>query len=399
MKVLVLSTKLPYPPKDGGAIATLNLSLGLAEAGCEMTMLTFNTKKHYFPPEEIPSGIKKKIRIISIETDTSLKIFDALANLLFTRKPYIAERYKSKEFSSKLEQLLAEQSFDLIQLEGPYLSHYIPLIRNSSKAKLSLRAHNIEHEIWKRKAKNEESLGARFYLMSLARRVKKLELDILDQVDMIVPISERDHKIIQELKPGIRGITIPTGIDIEDYPLNKNEIDNSVFFLGSLDWLPNQEGLVWYKKYVLPHLEKEEKGPLMHFAGRNAPEELLRTLKDPSMIYHGEVEDARAYMRKYSIMAVPLLTGSGIRIKIIEGMALGKCVVTTTKGAEGIPVTNGENILIANDEESFAKHLASLVSDKDLRMRISLNARKFIQENFDNLAISTKLRDFYKQKS
>lgn len=398
MKVLVLSTKLPFPPKDGGAIASLNLSLGLAGAGCEVTMLTFNTKKHYFPPQEIPSAINNKIRIISVETDTSLKIFDALWNLLFTRKPYIAERFKNKEFSNELERLLSSQSFDIIQLEGPYLSHYLPLIRNLSKAKISLRAHNIEHEIWRRKAINEQALGSKLYLISLARRIKKLELEILDKVDMVIPISERDHKIISELKPGVRGISIPTGINIEDYQINKIEIENSVFFLGSLDWLPNQEGMVWYKKNVLPYLEKEITVPLMHFAGRNAPEELLKALKHPSMVYHGEVEDAKAFMEKYSVMAVPLLTGSGIRIKIIEGMALGKCVVTTTKGAEGIPVTDGENILIANDEETFAKYLAALISDSELRTKISMNARKFIQEKFDNLAISTKLRDFYKQQ-
>ncbi len=146
-------------------------------------------------------------------------------------------------------------------------------------------------------------------------------------------------------------------------------------------------------------MDQNDENAVLHFAGRNAPHEFLQAMKHPSLIYHGEVDDARAFMSMYSIMAVPLLTGSGIRIKILEGMAMGKCVVTTSIGAEGIPVSDGENILIANDGPSFANHLKNLMKDKSLSEQISQNARKFIQENFDNFAISQRLRDFYKKQS
>jgi polysaccharide biosynthesis protein PslH len=399
MNILVLSTKLPYPPKDGGAIATLNLSLGLSEAGCNVTMLTFNTRKHFFPPEDLPSQITEKIYIECVETDTSLKLFEALKNLLFTRKPYISERFNKKNFEDKLEVLLKKSEFDIVQMEGPYLSHYIPLIRSLSKAKIAIRAHNIEHEIWKGKAKNEQGILTRLYLMNLAKRIRKFEKDGFGLVDMIIPISERDQSAVQAMHPAIPCLTIPTGINIEDYPERTSVSANSIFFLGSLDWLPNQEGLVWLKKKVLPHMDQKDENAVLHFAGRNAPHEFLQAMKHPSLIYHGEVEDARAFMSRYNIMAVPLLTGSGIRIKILEGMAMGKCVVTTSIGAEGIPVTEGENILIANDGPSFADHLKNLMSDKSLSEQISRNARKFIQKNFDNFAISQRLRDFYKKQS
>lgn len=399
MNILVLSTKLPYPPKDGGAIATLNLSLGLSEAGCSVTMLTFNTRKHFFPPEDIPSNIKEKINIECVETDTSLKLFEALHNLVFTSKPYISERFKKRNFSEKLEELLKGPEFDIVQLEGPYLSHYIPLIRLMSKAKISIRAHNIEHEIWRGKAKNEQGILTGLYLKNLARRIRKFEIESFGLADMIVPISERDESVILNMHPDIPVITIPTGINMNDYPEPNKSPGNSIFFLGSLDWLPNQEGLIWLKKHVLPNLKKNDEKMVLHYAGRNAPQEFLDAMKDPSLIYHGEVDDARAFMSRYNIMAVPLLTGSGIRIKILEGMAMGKCVVTTSIGAEGIPVTAGENILIANDGQSFAAYLKNLMNDKPLAKRISDNARKFIHENFDNFAISQRLREFYKQQS
>jgi len=399
MKILILSSKLPYPPKDGGAIATLNLAMGLSECGCSVSMLSFNTKKHFFPQENIPADIQKKIKFESVAIDTSLRLFTALKNLLFSSLPYISERFIDKIYESLLEKLLKESDFDYVQIEGPYLSHYVPVIRKFSKAKISLRAHNIEHEIWKGKARNERSIVPRLYLFKLAKRIKKLEEHILDEVDFVIPISNRDYNKLQILNPNISGITIPTGINMKDYQISNAVSENTVFFLGSLDWLPNQEGLHWFKKKVIPHLKKNKKEPILHFAGRNAPSEFLQSIKHPALVYHGEVEDAKAFMGKYNIMAVPLLTGSGIRIKILEGMAMGKCVVTTSIGAEGIPVTEGENILIANDGKSFAKHLSLLTSDKELREKISLNARKFIQENFDNFAISSRLRDFYKQQS
>lgn len=399
MNILVLSSKIPYPPKDGGAIATLNLSLGLSEAGCNVSMLSFNTKKHYFPPEKIPVTIREKINIECIETDTSLKFFDALYNLLFTSRPYISERFNKRSFSVKLEALLEISEFDIVQLEGPYLSHYIPLTRKLSKAKIAIRAHNIEHEIWRRKAKNETGLLTRLYLRNLAQRIRKFENHSFGLADMVIPISERDESVIQDMHPGIPCITIPAGINMEDYPVVSSSPENSVFFLGSLDWLPNQEGLIWMKKKVLPHLDTDDDHLLLHYAGRNAPREFLDAMKHPSLIYHGEVEDARTFMSRYKIMAVPLLTGSGIRIKILEGMALGKCVITTSIGAEGIPVTNGENILIANDGPSFANCLKKLIKDRSMAAKISNNARKFIQENFDNFVISQRLRDFYKQQS
>ncbi len=399
MNILILSSKLPYPPKDGGAIATLNLSTGLSETGCSVTMLSFNTKKHFFPPEKIPADIQKKIKFESVEIDTSLRLLKALKNLLFSRQPYISERFINNEYESLLEKLLGESKFDIVQIEGPYLAHYIPVIRKFSKAKISLRAHNIEHEIWKGKARNERAIFPRLYLYKLAKRIKRMEEQILKDIDFIIPISDRDHDKLRALKPNIPGITIPTGINIQDYPASRRVSDNTIFFLGSLDWLPNQEGLRWFKKNVLPHLMENSQDPILHFAGRNAPSEFLQSMKHPALVYHGEVEDALTFMGKYNIMAVPLLTGSGIRIKILEGMATGKCIVTTSIGAEGIPLTQGENILIANDGESFANHLKSLISNKELSERISLNARKFIQENFDNFAISSRLRDFYKQQS
>ena len=155
MKILVLSSKFPYPLKDGGSIATYNLLLGLSKIGHNLTLLTFNTKKHYLNPKDFPKDKIPSVTIHAVDTDTSPNVFSAVKNLLFSRKPYIQDRFKNSQFRNKLEELLQNNTFDIIQIEGLYLLQYIPLIRAKSNSLIAYRAHNIEHEIWHRLALNE----------------------------------------------------------------------------------------------------------------------------------------------------------------------------------------------------------------------------------------------------
>jgi glycosyltransferase involved in cell wall biosynthesis len=170
-----------------------------------------------------------------------------------------------------------------------------------------------------------------------------------------------------------------------------------VFHLGALDWLPNQEGLLWFLKEIWPVVHKDHPDTSFYIAGRNAPDFISR-IDQPGVVFLGEVDDAYAFMNGKAIMVVPLLSGSGMRIKIIEGMALGKIIVSTPLGAEGIPVDHGENIMIAGSADGFVKVLDSLISDKDRCEEIGLNAVSFIKKNFDNLAIASSLIKFYEER-
>ena len=228
---------------------------------------------------------------------------------------------------------------------------------------------------------------------------RKLEKNLIRQIDILVSISDRDLKKIKKLGYSGPAITIPTGLNMEDYEAIPPAIENSIFFIGSLDWMPNQEGLNWFIDEVLPYLIKTNTSFTFHVAGRNAPEELTEKFQHPNIVYHGEVENARAFMQKYEVMAVPLLTGSGIRIKIIEGMAMGKPVVTSVIGAEGIPATDRKQIFIANEPETFAQDLILLLNNNQLREQVSVEARKFILGNFDTFELSSRLTEFYKQQA
>jgi polysaccharide biosynthesis protein PslH len=399
MKILQLTNKIPYPPKDGGAIATLNISMGLHSLGHEITLLGMNTTKHYTDMDDLPQTLKSSIDIRDVKVDTDLSFRAAFKNLFFSRMPYNAERFFNEGFIHSLENLLKEKEFDVVQLEGLYMSWYIDIIRKHSNAIIALRAHNIEHEIWQRAAIQERSFFKKIYFKTLARRIKKFKLRILNTYDLLLPITKRDASHYFELGNTRPAFVVPAGYDVARLNPDSAEVNfPNLFFIGTLDWFPNQEGVVWFLEKVWDKLYSVNPGLEFHVAGRNAPlwlEEKLRSKE--GVIYHGEIDDAHSFIVRNAIMIAPLFSGSGMRVKIIEGMALGKTIVTTTIGAEGIPVSDGINIIIEDEPDHFAEKIDLLIKNKELFDDIGHNAVEFVSQNFDNHKISASLADFYKK--
>jgi len=396
MKILILTNKLPYPPRDGGSIATLNMITGLHDAGNQITCLALNTNKHSFPVDKIPPELGDSIRFLGVDCNSSIKPLKLLINLLFSKEPYIALRFNVKTFRTTLASLLQEERFDVIQLEGPYPGLYLDLIRKESDARVSLRAHNVEHLIWERKALHEASYLKRWYLKNMARRLKRFELEVAQGVDALVPISEEDATYFREHGLQKSMLTIPAGLNMENYPQTKLPPGASIFFIGALDWLPNQEGLEWFLENVFDLLLTELPELKFHVAGRNAPARFEKKLKHPNISYHGEVEDALKYMQSYRIMVAPLLTGSGIRVKILEATALGRPVVTTSAGIEGIPAINHPYLLVEDDPLKFSTQLVRLLRNFPESEHLHAEAREFIKRYFDTFELSSRLSKFYK---
>lgn len=396
MRILILTNKMPYPPKDGGSIATLSLALALENCNNEVSVLSMNTSKHFVDIESIPNDITSRLKFLAVPINTEIKLVDAVTNFVFSKTPYNAARFISENFNKKLIELLNENDFDVVQLEGLYLCPYIETIRKHSKAKISLRSHNIEHEIWQRAAVNESSVVKKTYTKNLASRIKRFKLRFLNQYDFLVPITKRDAERYQTLGNTVPIHVTPTGVDKNKYIINnENTSFPGIFHIGAMDWIPNQEGLTWFIDNVWIKFTKQYPELKFYLAGRNAPESFVNYLKQNNVEFLGEIENAGQFMNDNSIMIVPLLSGSGMRIKIVEGMALGKTIITTSIGTEGIDTTHGENILVSNTPEEFLKNLLNIVEDKDLYQKISKNAVKFIHEKFDNNVIGNRLSDFY----
>jgi glycosyltransferase involved in cell wall biosynthesis len=213
----------------------------------------------------------------------------------------------------------------------------------------------------------------------------------------MVPITKRDAEMLKKLGCRIPVHVSPTGISMDLFKSYRSKPEfPSVFHIGALDWSPNQEGLNWFLKRCWKDLRRKYPGLEFFIAGRNAPDS-IRNIKDPGVIFLGEVDDAYEFMENKAIMIVPLLSGSGMRIKIIEGMALGKTIVSTSIGAEGIAVSSGENIIIADDPQNFSSGIETLLDNFDKFEAIGKNALGFVEANYDNLSISKALTAFYKE--
>ena len=397
MNILQVTNKVPFPARDGGAIACMNLTKGFSQLGNKVTVLAMNTLKHHIRPDEIPDEINQLATFKLVDVPAKINAFAALFNLIFTRKPYNAVRFINDNFSKAFAALLTQNQFDIIQLEGLYVCPYIPLIRKYSKATVVYRAHNVEFEIWERTALLSRGLR-KIYLQNLSKRIKRFETELMNSYDILVPITARDGEILDSLGNVKDKQVFQTGIDLSAVAPDTSMLEfPSLFHMGSLEWAPNQEGVLWFLENCWTLIR--DKYPDFHFyvAGRNAPQWLIKKLNVEGVVFVGEVADAYRFMNSKAIMIVPLFSGSGMRIKIIEGMALGKSIVSTSIGTEGINVTDSENILLADDATSFVDAVFGLVEDRKNFERLGKNASLFIQQNFDNLALSKKLIAFYKQ--
>ncbi len=392
MKILQLCKKFPWPARDGESVAITHLSRALVAEGARVSLLSMNTKKHWFGGNQLPQALQHYHHIDAVPLDNRVKLWPAFKNLLFSSDSYHIQRFVSAAFAERLEALLKKEDFDVVLLETLYLMPYLPVLRRNSSAKILLRPHNIEHEIWERIALNTKNSLKRAYLNVLARRLKRYELEQLDKADMLLPISGRDMLRFRELGYAGPLMTLPIGLDLEAYEPDYSTFERpaSISFIGSLDWLPNREGLAWFLREVWPVLHRRNPKFHLHVAGRHMPP-TWKKRHIAGVHFHGEVEDARAFINAHSLMVVPLFSGSGMRVKILEGMALGKVVLTTALGLEGISAQSGQEVFVADTAKAFIQALEFCLNHPRQMLEIAHKARTFALQQFDNRAMARAL--------
>ncbi|MGH1339438.1 MAG: glycosyltransferase family 4 protein [Aureispira sp.] len=397
MKILQLCKKFPYPLKDGEAIAVTYLAKALHELGAEMTLLSMNTSKHYFDYNTLPKDFKHYEAIHLVEVDNRLKAKDAFLNL-FTKESYHIARFVSEEFKAQLITLLTTTNYDVVQLETLYLAPYIDIIKKHSKAKVVMRSHNVEHEIWKRITENTKLGPKKLYLQLLTNRLKNFELEQLNRYDLLAAITARDLNFFERLGSKVPSHVAPIGLDLQDYTYQKKRPQEhpSCCFIGSLDWMPNTEGMEWVLENVWPKVLEQKPQATLHIAGRNTPAAWLEKTW-PNVTIHGEVPSAGEFIQAHEIMLVPLFSGSGMRVKILEGMALGKVVVSTSLGLEGIAAKDQKEVLIANTVDEFVKALVYCQESFENLPQIGAAAVDFLQEHYSNVRIATRLLERYQK--
>lgn len=395
MKVLQLCNKAPYPANDGSSIAICNLAEGIADNGIELHLMPVNTKKHFKPEENIPSAFKTKTHYQSVYKNANTSALGALLNL-FSRESYFVSRFFFEEYREQLAQKLKEHSFDIVLIDGVFMASYMPLIRQYSKAKIVLRTHNVEHQIWERHLALEKNQLKKIYLTLQNNRLKTYEINAFKQADAIATITDEDKKNITNMVPGKPIVTCLTGIDLNRYNFTQEvSKPGSVFHFASMDWMPNVEAVDWLLNEVWEEVEKKLPGTQLVIAGRGMPER-FKSLSNQHVKVVTEVENSSDFYATYDLMLVPLWSGSGLRIKLVEGFAYGKPIITTSIGAEGIPYQHGHDVIIADTANDFAEAIVRVLSDPAYKQQLQKNARILAEQHFNYKTIAANLVNFCK---
>ena len=275
------------------------------------------------------------------------------------------------------------------------MATYIPTIQQYSKAKIILRSHNVEHQIWERHLTNEKNGIKKTYLSLQNSRLKSFEINAFNQVDAIVTITNEDRKTIGSLCPNKPIHTCLTGINLNSY---KQVIEpthpNTLFHFASMDWMPNIEAVDWLLKEVWNDVLKHQPNAKLVLAGRGMPDR-FKKLASTNIIIIDDVKDSAEFYKTYDVMLVPLWSGSGLRIKLVEGLAYGKAIITTSIGAEGIPYSSGKDLLIADSGEDFTNAIIDLLTNNEKKQSLQSAARKLAEQTFDYKSIAKRLISFY----
>ncbi len=365
------------------------LLLGLDEAGHAVTLTSLNPNKHHLAHEKWPP----ELRIIATEVDTTPGYWSALTSALFQRTPYPVLRYLHAGFAEQLSRLLTNETFDVIQLETVFMTPYIDVIRRYSRAPIVLRAHNAEHEIWQRMAHHERQLLRKFYYQYLAVAMKKYEAEVVKGIDGLLTLTHTDADAFRKLGYTGKQATIHPWVCVPEHAPQVTE-GCEVAYLGALNWLPNLQGLQWFIRDVWPNVLERMPEAKLDIAGK-APLPQVFKWAGKRITIQGEVDDAHAFLAKFAVVIIPVQAGSGIRLKLLEAMALGKAVVTTTEGAQGAGVQSGREVFIADAPETFAACIVELLQNPTRRLAMAAHARAYVKAVHNQADAMAALHSFY----
>jgi glycosyltransferase involved in cell wall biosynthesis len=362
------------------------LARSLADCGADVEVLSLNPRKH----RTAASG---PVSVHAVDIDTS-RVFIPALRALSGEMTYLVARFVSSKFCEALKETLLRFNPDVVQIESPFLLPYASCVREVSDARVVLRAHNVEFRIWESLSRTAPAPLRRFALRRIASALRTYELKQMETLDAIVPISCRDAEDFQSLGCTRPMHVVPCGV-ADSFHRNGMGEPEHIGFIGSLDFRPNQEAAAWILDELWPRVHERAPRARLSIAGTSPPRWLRRQAERRGVDLHADVADADAFMRRVSVVIAPLFAGGGMRIKVLEAMALEKPIVATTIGAGGLAVQHERDILIADDAPSFADSVVRLLREPETARRIGVAARANVAERYDNRALTRGLLRFY----
>lgn len=393
MKILNISNRVPYPLHDGGAIAHYRQIKHMSAQGVQIFLLALNTKKHHVSEKELEQHFAPFCRFKCIDIDTTPALFPALRSWSLG-KSYNIERFRHQQMHEAIDQLLQTEHFDLIQLESLFVAPYIEQLKTYG-IPIVLRQHNAEYEIWERKTEEVHNPLKKLLFRKLAKDIKREERRALLKVDAVVAITAKDRTSFQEMGCKAPMHVYPAGIEADGYeemPIAKR---NVLYHLGSMEWEPNRSGLWWFVKNVWPLLTAEIPDIEMRMAGKRMNDYFPKKTYD-GIENLGEVELASDVIESSGICIVPIQSGSGLRIKILEAMVAGRAVVSTPIGVQGLDLDAEKHFLLAKSADDFKDQIKRL-QDPVFFNKITSSAKEACTKRYDASVQIKQLLDFYLQ--
>ncbi|HTO16669.1 MAG TPA: glycosyltransferase family 4 protein [Edaphocola sp.] len=398
MKVLMLGNRIPFPLNDGGNLAVSNMIEGLLTENIKLSLLLMNTSRHWVDENNLPPIFKNVAALKLVPVDNRIKPLDALYHFI-KKNSYNLARFKTDIFEEALIEILKKEKYDLIILEGLYVTPYLNIIRKHTNTLICYRQHNVEFQIWERLAHNTQNKFKKFYYKKLAVALKKYEIEMCNQYDCIAAISPIDAAYYKKLGCNLPILNIPYGLKSEQLPTKQADFTAplKLYHIGAMDWLPNIKAINWFLKKVWPLILEKAADTTLYLAGRNMPDS-FKTGKWKNVFVLGEVPDAKEFESDKHILIVPLNSGGGLRIKILESMAAGKAVISTSIGIQGMDPTISENeVIIADNIEAFANACLNLLSNPKLAKELGNNAKIFIENKYSQSVVIKKLLEEIKK--
>ena len=399
MRILQLCHKPPRPALDGGCLAMDAMTMGFLENDAEVKVLTASTHTHPIQMDQLASDYIADTDLEAVRIETQLDIRDAYVSLV-NGDSYSISRFYAHHHAMVIKQALSRRRYDVVQLESLYTTPYIETIRrHAPNALISLRSHNHEYRVQEERWKAMRNPLKRMFMRYMTNNLERYEKDVLDKVDVVVAISDSEAEGYR--KWGYSGPMQVSSYGVDSTAIVDKETPASpltgpakLFHVGAIDWKPNEEGIDWFIASVWPTLLSRHPDVEFHLAGKGLDPSRYRDVQ--GVINHGEVPDSDAFAAERDLLVVPLLRGAGIRVKIVQALANGIPVATTTKGGQGLGLENGTGIAW-DDPDSFVDCISNILLHPTKLGSLRKQGMDIAKMQFDRRLIARDLIAFYRE--
>jgi sugar transferase (PEP-CTERM/EpsH1 system associated) len=396
VKFLLLTPQPPYPAHQGTAIRNWAILRHLA-ATQKVTLLTFSDGAN----SDVAPVIRSICRSVYVVAHPIRSKMGRLLTLA-AGEADLARRLWSAGFDRTLRQILAEQEFDVVQVEGLELGRYLHTVRHVAPgARIVYDAHNAEISIQRRAFASDRQDPGRWLAAVYSRRqlqpLARFEAAVCRAADAVTVVSGTDGSTLSELAPGLKPFVVPNGIDLDDYRPTPLPAANAevIVFTGKMDYRPNLDAALWFADKIMPLVQEHRPQAVFQIVGQGAPPQLARAGERPGIVVTGAVPDTRPYISGAAVYVAPLRMGGGTRFKLLEAMALSRPVLSTRIGAEGFEVESERELLLADTPDEFATAVLRLLDDVELAARLGTSGREFVRRSYSWDAILPRLDAVY----